>query len=101
MLNPIPLLSGVFASFILATVAFLGQLDPSSTTDPATLITGASASVSAGALVYVVRQIATGKLVHRDPAIAESANRQLAEEAHNRERIQQQLIESLIEKQKE
>lgn len=47
--------------------------DPAIVGSPDTVVTATALTGTAGALVYVVRQMASGKLVHRDPATAEKA----------------------------
>ncbi len=55
-----------YSAFMLAQTAGGGDLG-ASTVIPATALTATS-----GALVYVVKKIAGGELVHRDPAAAEA-----------------------------
>lgn len=51
--------------------AMIAQSDAIASGSPDTIVSATALTGTAGALVYVVRQMASGKLVHRDPATAE------------------------------
>lgn len=70
-MNPLPLLLGLLGASAMALVGVLSQVDPLGT-NTAAYISGGAAITTSGALAYVVRMIATGKLVHREPATAEA-----------------------------
>lgn len=83
---------GVGAAFIGAVSALISQVDAANTDNVGVIVTAVASTASAGALAYVVRQIIAGTLVHRDPASAETALRELTkkvadlvDQAHHRE----------------
>ena len=79
-----------------AFFGIIAQADLNTVSNSGLLVTGGSAGVSAGALAYVVRQIASGKLVHRDVARAEEENRALARSAQEQNRVYAGFIEKRL-----
>lgn len=73
--------AGALASSLAAFAGILAQANLGAAENTGLLITGGASTASATALAYVIRQVATGKLVHRDVAQAEEDNRAIAVEA--------------------
>ena len=97
-------IAAILIGAITATVAALGalggvvaQTDLGAAGNTGLLITGGSASASAAALAYVVRQIVSGRLVHRDVAEAEEANRRIAEAAQSQAQTYANFIERRLD----
>ena len=101
-MSPIPFVIGSFGSLILAATTLVGQINSGADVGDTSLwISGAATTATASALVYVVRQIASGNLVHRAAAQAETQLTELvrvvtevAEEGHQREQDYRQMLMS-------
>jgi membrane protein implicated in regulation of membrane protease activity len=98
--NPFPILLAAISAHITAVAGFVAQINQSaSTTDTSLWISGAASTATASALVYLVRKIAAGELVHRSSSHAEAelveltvAVTKLAEEAQQRESDYRQIL---------
>ena len=103
LVNPIPIFTAAMSTFVLAGINLMGQISGSGGADSGLMISGAATTATATALVYVVRQIATGQLVHREPIAAESSLTalvdrvtDLAEQAHKREEQYESMLRKMI-----
>ncbi len=92
-MNPLGVLTGSLGAFAMGAGSVWAQIEQGAGTGDASLwVTGGGAAAVAGALVYVVRQVASGQLVHRAPHTAEQQLTdltkrvaELVEEGHKRE----------------
>ena len=99
-MNPIPILVAAIGAHITAVAGLIAQISESATTTDTSLwISGAASTATASALVYLVRKIAAGELVHRSASRAEAdltelteAVTRLAKEAQRREADYRQLL---------
>ena len=100
-MNPLGLVAIVGSLFVTSTLGLVAQIaqDGAAAGDTSLWISSAATGATATALVYVVRQIAAGNLVHRNPHTAETQLAELVkrvsdlvDEGHERERDYRDLL---------
>lgn len=86
MTVPLALTAAAFGFTTTSVAAAVGQISADPTTTQ--WVTGSSAALAVGALAYIAKQFASGRLVSRDVAAIEAEMRaRAAEQAHTVERV--------------